>query len=143
MTEPTEDKMLIATMGLPRSGKSTWARATGYPVVCPDEIRLALHGQRYIQEAEPFVWAIAKVMVKALFGAGHRRVVLDATNGTRERRQQWLSPEWATRFKHIDASEAECRGRAVNELDTYILPIIERQARQFEPLMFDELRFDQ
>ena len=84
-------KTLIAMVGLPRSGKSTWAKKAGHPIVSPDAIRLALHGQRFISEAEPFVWAIAKAMVRALFLAGHSAVILDATNNTRKRRDEWKS----------------------------------------------------
>jgi predicted kinase len=73
-------KTLIMTVGLPRSGKSTWAIAQGHPVVCPDAIRLALHGQPFIATAEPVVWATAKLMVASLFEAGHGVVILDATN---------------------------------------------------------------
>src|SRR5882672_916000 len=62
-----KDKLLICTVGLPRSGKSTWARSQSFPIVCPDAIRIAIHGQRFISEAEPFVWATAKAMVRALF----------------------------------------------------------------------------
>jgi predicted kinase len=51
-------KILILTVGLPRSGKSSWSRQQTFPVVNPDSIRLALHGLRFAPEAEPFVWAI-------------------------------------------------------------------------------------
>ena len=64
-------KTLILTVGLPRSGKSTWAAQTGWPIVNRDAIRLALHGQAYIQDAEDMVTAIETYMVKALFGAGN------------------------------------------------------------------------
>lgn len=130
--------ILIATVGLPRSGKSTWARRQAYPVVNPDSIRLALHGQRFAAEAEPFVWAIAKVMVRSLFGAGHRHVILDATNMTRKRRAEWLSREWGTFFKHIDTDSPTCRQRAELEKDAEILPVIDRMEAEFEPLEADE-----
>jgi len=39
-------KILILTVGLPRSGKSTWAAKKGFPIVSPDAIRLAMHGMR-------------------------------------------------------------------------------------------------
>jgi len=90
---------LILTVGLPCSGKSTWALQQtrryaspiyGSPIVCPDQIRLALHGQRFVAMAEPFVWAIARTMVISLFGAGHQKVILDACNTTRKRRDDWL-----------------------------------------------------
>ena len=40
-------KEIIVTVGLPRSGKTTWAREQGYPIVNPDSIRLSLHGKRF------------------------------------------------------------------------------------------------
>jgi predicted kinase len=85
----TKDKVLLCMVGLPYSGKSTSAATVGAPIVCPDAIRAALHGHKFIPEAEPMVWAVAKTMVRALFMAGHEVVVLDATNTTRARRSEW------------------------------------------------------
>lgn len=143
-------KRLIAMVGLPRSGKGTWARAYYYlnrppppivpPIVCPDSIRLALHGQRYIQEAEPIVWVVAKLMVRALFLAGHSTVILDSCNQTRKRRDEWQSEHWVTVFKEINTSSSECVKRAKAEGDRYIIPIIERMAAESEPLDDDERR---
>lgn len=126
------DKILIAMVGLPRSGKTTWARRQSYPVVSPDSIRLAMHGQRFASRAEPLVWATAKVMVRALFLAGHRHVILDATNTTEARRKEWRCDEWATFWKVIDTSADVCRSRA--EGDAEILPVIDRMAAGYEPL---------
>jgi predicted kinase len=136
-----ESKVLIATVGLPRSGKSTWARTQAYPIVCPDEIRTALHGHRFIAEAEPFVWAICKVMVRALFGAGHQFVILDACNATRPRRDEWVSPEWALRLKHFDTDEQTCFDRAAASGDVEICPTIARMAAKFDSPFPDELLF--
>lgn len=133
--------ILIATVGLPRSGKTTWAQSQAYPVVCPDAIRLALHGQRFVGLAEPFVWAIAKTMVRALFLAGHRHVILDATNTTRKRRDEWRSNDWGLFFRHIDTPADVCRQRAQAENDADILPVIDRMAGQWEPLGEDERRW--
>ena len=71
-------KVLILTVGLPRSGKSTWAKKQGYPIINPDSIRLALHGEHFIEDAEPMVWTIAMYMTKALFLAGHNKIIIDA-----------------------------------------------------------------
>lgn len=135
-------RILIATVGLPRSGKTTWARKQAYPIVCPDAIRLAMHGQRFVDRAEPFVWATAKVMVRALFEAGHRHVILDATNTTKKRRDEWKSErEWGLFFKDMPETREECESRANAQGDATILPVIERMATQFEPLADDDPRW--
>ena len=98
-------KTPVMMVGLPRSGKTTRADECypGAPKVNPDAIRLALHGQPYVASAEPFVWAIARTMVKALFLAGHDVVVLDACNNTRARRDEWKSRSWRREFVRVDA----------------------------------------
>jgi predicted kinase len=136
-----EKAALIVLHGLPRSGKSTWARATGFPIVCPDAVRLAIHGQAFIQSAEPFVWATAHAMTAALFLAGHQAVVLDATNGTRKRRRDWLSPKWRTVFHAIDTPKSMCLERALVEGNLELAAVIERMAASWEPLGPDELRW--
>lgn len=129
---------LILTVGLPRSGKSTWARSQGFPIVCPDEIRKALHGQRFAKEAEPFVWAIAKVMVTALFASGHRAVIVDATHIKKAWRDTWKDPRWINKFEVIcvDQEEAVRRAKVLGDLE--IIPIIEKMAAEFEPVTTEE-----
>lgn len=129
-----QGKILTLTCGLPRSGKTTWARSTGLPIVNPDSIRLALHGQRYAQAAEPFVWPIAFLMVEALFRAGHNHVIVDATNVTEARRKQWFDRfEGCIVALHvIDTKRDECIARARRENDEYIVPVIQRMAAEWD-----------
>ena len=127
------DRLLTLTVGLPKSGKSTWAREQGVPIVNPDAIRLALHGNRFIGKAEPFVWAIAHVMVHALFLAGHKHVILDATNTTRKRRDEWKSDHWRRAVQIFGASLPTCVYRARAHGDEEIVPVIHRMAEQYEP----------
>ena len=124
---------LVLTVGLPKSGKTTWARGDGAPIVNPDAIRLALHGQRFVGEAEPFVWGIARVMVAALFRAGHGRVIVDATNTTRKRRAEWRSERWRTSVQTFAVDRQVCLARAHEAEDEEIVPVIHRMADQFEP----------
>lgn len=132
-------KRLILTVGLPRSGKTTWAQAQYCPIVNPDAIRMALHGQRFQALAEPFVWATALIMVRALFRAGHDTVVVDATHTTKKRRDFWKSEnDWEVWFQSINTSADVCLQRAEKEKDTEIIPIIEKMAAQFEPLDSEE-----
>ncbi len=129
---------LICTVGLPRSGKSTWARTTPHPIVNPDSIRLALHGQPYYAGAEGIVWAVAKLMVQALFGAGHETVILDATNTTRGRRDTWRSKSWRTLFKTVSTDEETCVARAERQDRPDLVEVIHRMASDFDPLGEDE-----
>lgn len=131
-------KELYLTVGLPHSGKSTWAKQQNWPIVNPDSIRLAIHGERFISQAEPFVWAVAKTMVRALFLAGHDKVLLDATLTTPERRSEWNSTDWTSRYILFTADKQECIRRARVIDDEYIVPVIERMAGYFVPLRPDE-----
>ena len=140
-----DELKLICTVGLPRSGKSTWAEKMreerGWPTVNPDAVRYALHGQRYAAEAEPMVWVMVTVMIRALFGAGHKVVVLDATGNTRKRRDATTSKNWVSYYKVIDTPKDVCLDRArnlKNGADEVIIPVIERMAEQHEPLEDDE-----
>jgi predicted kinase len=133
---------LVCTVGLPRSGKTTWARRQGLPIVSPDSIRLALHGKRFVAVAEPWVWAMARTMVRALFLVGHDTVILDATNTTRKRRDEWQTDEWQTRFSVVDATKEVCIERANREGDDEIIAVIHRMASQFEPLGEGELAWE-
>jgi len=134
-----ENCYLIVMVGLPYSGKSTAAKELGFPMVNPDSIRVALHGQRFSAEAEPHVWAIAKTMVRSLFLAGHKTVILDATNTTVKRRSEWISKEWSVEFMEIDTDPLVCVERARKAGDKVILPVIEKMFNQYEPLMVEEL----
>ena len=118
------------TVGLPRSGKSTWANKQNVPIVNPDSIRLALHGHRFLPEAEQMVWAMAKYMVKALFLAGHDIVILDSTNTTKLRRDDWKSKEWVREFIEINTSKEECLERAIGDKD--IQPIIIGMSNEYQ-----------
>lgn len=137
------NNVLILTVGLPQSGKSTWARQQGVPIVNPDSIRLALHGQPFIGLAEPFVWAIAKCMVRALFLAGHETVILDATNTTRMRRDEWISRSWSrqARLFPTDAAVCEERARQTAIDDKHLeglIAAIHRMNEQLEGISDDE-----
>jgi len=130
-------KTLILTVGLPRSGKSTWAQKQDCPIVNPDSIRLSIHGQPFLKEIEPLVWAIAKIMVQSLFLAGHIKVILDATNVTKERRVFWESDLYLTKFKIFRTSEKECIRRAIKDKKDYLIPVIKDMELKWENPKYD------
>ncbi len=93
--DETKKGRLVYTIGLPRSGKSTWARKwafdlPGRVIVNRDSVRLGLHGQGYLQERETEVKHIDMVMVKALLNDGFD-VLVDETNTVPADREYWQS----------------------------------------------------
>jgi len=131
--------VLYLLVGLPYSGKSTlMQKLMNGPVVNLDNIRIALHDQRFVKEAESFVWAIAQTMVGSLFLAGHLIVYLDATNTTVERRSIWISDKWNTIAVTMGASVSGCVARAEASKDEEIIPIITRMAEKFEKVSINE-----
>lgn len=124
----------VVMVGLPRSGKTTAIKRhfipNGYTRVCPDDVRIAFHGERFIPKAEPFVWVVVRLMVESLLLSGNK-VVLDGTFTTRKRREPWeifnATYCWVTTSKEV------CLDRAREENDNEIILTIERQADYFEP----------
>jgi predicted kinase len=117
---------LIMTVGLPRSGKSTWARQQGHPIVNPDAIRLVLYGRAYQREGERMVWTVAHYMVEALFMAGHQTVILDATNCRESLRKEWRNRAWVAKLHVVNTDPVLCRNRAIASDQEYLLPVIDR-----------------
>jgi predicted kinase len=111
----SKDNILIMMVGLPRSGKSTWAQSQGYPIVCPDAIRLAKTGLRWFGPIEHEVWATARTMIRALFLAGHKVVILDATGLKRKNRDDFKCSQdviWTRYIQIIDTDVEICKDRA-------------------------------
>lgn len=106
-------------VGLPRSGKSTKARELGYPIVEPDAIRMVMHGTPWKPNMESLVWSHAHIMVESLFQAGHEDVIVDATNHTRRRRDEWTSSQWAIRLHVVDTPTEVCIQRAIDTRQGY------------------------
>ena len=83
-------KKLILTVGLPRSGKSTWAKGTGHPIVNRDAIRFSIGGSIRYFDDEDKVTLIEHAMVVALFQAGHDVVIVDACHLKQKYIDNWM-----------------------------------------------------
>lgn len=127
------EKILHMMVGLPRSGKSSKAKELGFPIVCPDAIRLAVHGTLWRPEAEPLIWGIAKTMVNALFLAGHSEVIIDACNHTMQRRRFWESPDYFIKYHIVDVDPETCIARARASFQENLIPVINRMAAAWDP----------
>jgi predicted kinase len=130
---------LIIMAGLPRSGKTTRALSMGHPIVSPDAVRLALHGEQCVPHAERMVWCMAHYMVRALFEAGHDHVILDACNVSAARRDEWQQGPYSTTLEIVRTSPAVCRERADRDnMGDVLGPVIQRMARAWDLGEFDE-----
>lgn len=138
---------LIAMHGLPRSGKSTIARELSRqyaaPIVKKDDIRLALHGQVYAQQAEPMIRALSKVFIASLFLSGHEFVIADETHWSRASRDFVRDGDWETVFYEVDTLPEICLERAEATNQPWLIPVITEMAARHEPLGDDEPRYDQ
>lgn len=138
--------LLIAMVGLPRSGKSTisreLAKKLGAPIVNRDAIRLALHGQRFEAKAEPMVKAISQYMIEALFLTGHEVVIVDETNYSKAARNAMRSSKWETRFYPVPTDPETCiqRAYATNQADLEL--VIRSMWARNEPLEKSDLIYE-
>ena len=132
---------LILTVGLPRSGKSTWALEQGVPVVAGDAIRLALFGKLWWEPGEHQIMATARTMVRSLFFAGHSVVIFDSLNVTKASRRFWLPTSdcmWDLDYKVIGEKPKVCIDRAIKSHQVYLIPVIERAVSEWQQPGFDK-----
>jgi len=136
---------LILTVGLPCSGKTTWAkefaRIRGASVVNPDAVRLGMYGKPFLEFMEDYVWAHVKTQIRANFIYGNKLVILDATNVSRKLRDTWVSENYVTLYKYFDTPKSICRDRAIRNHRNDLLPVIDRMANSLEPLDYIERKY--
>lgn len=130
--------MLYFTIGCARSGKSTycdeWVKAApNRAIVCADNIRLALHGQRYQSLAEPMVHAIKDVMIRSLLARGID-VIIDGTHTTEQSIKAVLQADKNAVAIVFDTPANVCkeRARATGQEDLY--KVIDRMDSQLKKL---------
>jgi len=132
-------KRAIVMVGLPRSGKSTRAKEihkeTGYPIVSGDCVRLALHGERFLEPAEVIIHPLVLLMARAIL-LNHDGVIIDECNVTQARRDRWIYGLHDCRiiFDVVNTSMEVCIQRASNEQDKQLVPVIKRMNSSYQPI---------
>ena len=138
--------------GLARCGKSTYAKkyAKDAVIVCPDRIRKLLFGHQFHRDAEDFVWAYAKGMVKLILEQG-KNVLIDATNLNFVSREMWyrIAVDYKANIRvvWVKTSLKECRKRNANSPKDERLSdvVLDRMAWMFENPTedsIDSVRYD-
>jgi predicted kinase len=111
---------LIATIGLPACGKTTWARAQqdddpSLVLVSLDEIRAMLHQSQYNEENEKLTVQVESAVIEAALSRGRSIIVHDTNlNPYHLKRLSGLASMSGARFRtkdFINVSADECKRR--------------------------------
>ncbi len=81
---------MIVLVGVPGSGKSTWAKAQQCQVLSSDDFRLLLCGDETNQNIHQRVFAAMRHVLRARLQVGPARTVIDATNLRLRDRRPWI-----------------------------------------------------
>lgn len=130
--------MIYATIGLPRSGKSTITKSLRTQMVdtcyvSGDAIRLALTGERYNSKIEDFVHTLKYHMIKTALVSG-QNVIYDGTNTTMESINNILHAGWEAGviWIFVDTPKDVCIDRAKLTGQPDLIPIIERMSIELQ-----------
>lgn len=130
-------RKLIMMIGLPRSGKSTYAvfNRGNAVIVSADDFRQLMYGQRFYKLGEAMMWATRDICLRVLLQQG-AEVIIDETNITSEGRAKLvrLAHEYGYTVEavYVMTDADECKGRAVATGQDDLLPIIDRMDAQLE-----------
>lgn len=81
---------LLVLVGLPGSGKSSWAKAQGVPAVSTDDIRLLLADDAADQSIHREVFATVRFLLRRRLLLRRPLTIFDATNLTRGERRAYI-----------------------------------------------------
>jgi len=138
-TEPSSKVRLILLIGLPGSGKSTFARSLHSRIISTDTIRAQLFGEEAIQGSWLKIWLEVRSQfqraVNAIASGEIEFAIYDATNAVRKQRRAAIALARKSGFTHItgvwiNPSIEVCLER--NRLRSRSVPddVIERMARR-------------
>lgn len=133
---------LVVLVGIPGSGKSTWAAGRGEPVLASDEIRRLITGDAADQSVNRLVFRTMRGLLEAMLNAGVARVIVDSTALTRKERRTWL--RWAdlhgceAEAVYFDVPRDVCEAR--NSARDRVVPpeAMERLFNRLEPPRLEE-----
>lgn len=134
-------------IGLQRSGKSTYANqwvrdkprekySIIFPrvIVCADNIRMAVTGQRYNRHAEPTIFMIKDYMIEALLSRGFD-VIIDGTHTTKISIQRIFEIDLDAQWTLINTPFEICKHRALKTNQPDLVPVLNRTNRQLQILL--------
>jgi len=82
--------LIIVLVGLPGSGKSTWAREQDLPVLSSDAVRGLLADDETDQTIHPRVFATLRFLLRQRLAVGRKVTCIDATHLTPDERRPYI-----------------------------------------------------
>jgi predicted kinase len=142
---------MILMCGLPRSGKTTWAKDNRKSwvddsrpdkfIISADALRQIVYNQRYWQDGETLMWSIHDIILKVALFQGID-IIIDECNISKKRRSPLIKIAKNYGYEvycvYLTTSWVDCIDRANKDNDLEIIPIIERMSNNFEEPEYEE-----
>src|SRR4051812_14301163 len=113
-----ERPRVVLLVGLPGSGKSTWARQQGTAVISSDDVRFLLSDDASNQLIHGTVFATIRYLLRKRLELGRPVTYVDATNATRQERRPYIKlAQWydaAVEAVYFDTPVELCKERNRN-----------------------------
>lgn len=126
--------MVIATVGLPRSGKSTFSKMLqtkyNFVIINRDAIRLELYGQAFFAGGEEYVSAVCNTMIKTLTSQ-NIDVVIDETHvNEKTQLEHAQASKQPIHWVYFNTSSSCCVQRALDNNQPLLVDVIKVFNRQ-------------
>jgi len=128
---------LVILVGLPASGKSTWAQKQALPILSSDAVRVLLTGDVTHQGANRLIFQTLRQLAAARLQAGMEVTCIDSTALTQWERRCWVRfaqlHNCEAEAVYFDVPLAECKRRNAARDRVVPDPVMDLMAARLQP----------